>query len=111
MFIGYSNDEFWQDSIFFMDKINHELIPTWLLIITPIIVTVAIPISYFLFIKDKEILISFKKTNEPLYKFLLNKWYLDEIYESLFVKPIMKIGVFFGKKGMKKQLINLALMD
>ena len=104
MFIGYSNDEFWQDSIFFMDKINHELIPTWLLIITPIIVTVAIPISYFLFIKDKEILISFKKTNEPLYKFLLNKWYLDEIYESLFVKPIMKIGVFFWKKGDEKTI-------
>ncbi len=104
MFIGYSNDEFWQDSIFFMDKINHELIPTWLLIITPIVVTVAIPISYFLFIKDKEILISFKKTNEPLYKFLLNKWYLDEIYENLFVKPIMKIGVFFWKKGDEKTI-------
>ena len=34
-----------------------------------------------------------------LYNFLLNKWYIDELYDSLFVKPTKKIGSFFWKKG------------
>ena len=30
---------------------------------------------------------------------MLNKWYFDELYEFLFVKPIKKIGLFFWKSG------------
>tara|TARA_B100001564_G_C20638567_1_gene670929 strand:- start:279 stop:1817 length:1539 start_codon:yes stop_codon:yes gene_type:complete len=99
IFIGHYNSDFWKDSIFFLNKIEHQTIPIWLLSITPVIVIIAIPLSYYLYIKDKSFLEGIKKTNEPLYKFLLNKWYLDEIYEALFVKPILKIGLFFWKKG------------
>ena len=35
----------------------------------------------------------------PLYNFLLNKWYVDELYEKVFVNPSKKIGSFFWKKG------------
>ena len=35
----------------------------------------------------------------PLYHFLLNKWYIYDIYDFIFVKPIKKIGIFFWKKG------------
>ena len=34
-----------------------------------------------------------------LYLFLLNKWYIDELYEKVFVRPSKKIGSFFWKKG------------
>ena len=37
--------------------------------------------------------------NPVLYRFLLNKWYFDEIYDFLFVKPAMWIGKFLWKKG------------
>ena len=38
--------------------------------------------------------------NQPLlYQFLLNKWYFDEIYDFLFVKPAMWLGRFLWKKG------------
>ena len=36
--------------------------------------------------------------NKPFYIFLKNKWYFDEIYEYLFVKPSKKIGLYFWKK-------------
>ena len=36
--------------------------------------------------------------NQPLYEFFKNKWYFDEIYNFIFVKPIMKIGYFLWKK-------------
>ena len=35
----------------------------------------------------------------PLYLFLLNKWYFDELYDAIFVKPALAIGRFFWKKG------------
>ena len=44
----------------------------------------------------------FTNTNLPLYNFLLNKWFIDELYESIFVKPIKKIGAFFWKTGDQK---------
>ena len=44
---------------------------------------------------DFAILEEFKNTNLPLYSFLLNKWYIDELYDLLFVKPAKKIGSFF----------------
>src|SRR3546814_10206538 len=34
-----------------------------------------------------------------LYAFLLNKWYFDELYNVLFVRPAFAIGRFFWKKG------------
>ena len=99
LFIGNFNDVFWKDSIFFLKELNHDHVPTWFLVLTPILVTIAIPISYYYFVYDQKILDNFKKTNMPLYNFLLNKWYIDEIYDYLFVNPLKKIGRFFWKKG------------
>ncbi|MEP5732522.1 MAG: NADH-quinone oxidoreductase subunit L [Sulfitobacter sp.] len=39
------------------------------------------------------------RNQEPLYQFLLNKWYFDEIYDVVFVKPAKAIGRFFWKRG------------
>ena len=37
--------------------------------------------------------------HEPLYKFLLNKWYFDELYWNFLTKPAMWLGRFLWKKG------------
>jgi NADH-quinone oxidoreductase subunit L len=34
-----------------------------------------------------------------LYEFLLNKWYFDELYDAIFVRPALWIGRLFWKKG------------
>ncbi len=97
--IGHLSNDFWLSSIFFLNEIKHDNIPTWFLLTTPIIVVISIPLSFYYFISNPKILESFKKTNEPLYNFLLNKWYIDELYDFIFVKPAKKIGFFFWKKG------------
>ena len=84
---------------FFLNEIKHESIPLWFLLITPILVLISIPISFYLYILKPKILDDFKNTNMPLYNFLLNKWYVDEFYEKVFVNPAKKIGSFFWKKG------------
>ena len=96
--IGHHSEEFWQSSLFFLDEIKHDHIPLWFLLLTPFIVVIAIPLSFYYFVSNTKVLESFKNTNLPLYDFLLNKWYIDELYELIFVKPSKKIGSFFWRK-------------
>jgi len=99
IFIGHHNNDFWQSSIFFLEEIKHDVIPLWFLLLTPFLVTISIPISYYYFVSNTQILRDFKKTNLPLYNFLQNKWYVDEIYDAVFVTPAKKLGSFLWKKG------------
>jgi len=99
IFIGHHNNDFWQSSIFFLEEIKHDVIPLWFLLLTPFLVTISIPISYYYFVSNTQILQDFKKTNLPLYNFLQNKWYVDEIYDAVFVTPAKKLGSFLWKKG------------
>ena len=99
MLIGHDYLDFWKNSIFFVKKIEHLHLPFWLLLATPLLVVVAVPITYYLYIKDTSILSGLKKFNEPLHNFLLNKWYFDELYDFLFIKPLKFIGFVLWKKG------------
>ena len=99
LFIGHHSNDFWQSSIFFLDEIKHDSIPLWFLVLTPILVVISIPISFYYFITNTKILNEIIKTNMPLYNFLANKWYIDEFYELILVKPVKKIGSFLWKKG------------
>ena len=98
-FIGQHSIDFWQSSIFFLNEIKHDSIPLWFLLLTPILVVITIPLSYYYFVYNTKILEEFKKTNLPLYNFLLNKWFIDELYGIIFVKPAKKLGLFFWKQG------------
>ena len=99
IFIGHNSGDFWKDSILFLQTISHDHVPVWLVVTTPVIVILAIPISYYLFIKNENILKNLVLKNKFLYNFLLNKWYFDELYDLIFVIPIKKLGTFFWKKG------------
>ena len=99
LFIGENSESFWLNSIFFIENISHDHIPFWFLVLTPLLVIISIPVSYFLFVKDKKILDGFIEKYKTLYTFLLNKWYIDEFYEIILVNPIKKIGYIFWKKG------------
>ena len=89
-FIGSYFMEFWNNSIFFMSQFTLKHPPLWFLLITPTLVLAAIPIAYYLFIKNENFLKQFIDTNKPLYNFLLNKWYFDELYDFIFVNPAKK---------------------
>ena len=98
LFIGQGGmNNFWQDSIFFLTPLSTEHPPFWFLILTPILVTLSIPIAYYLFVKNKNLTSQIASVNKPLYQFLLNKWYFDELYDVLFVRPSKNIGLFLWK--------------
>jgi len=99
IFIGHDVSKFWGDSILFLETFSHAHPPFFIIILTPLIVILAIPFSYYLFIKNEKIVKNLISRNVLIYKFLLNKWYFDELYNLIFVEPIKKIGTFFWRKG------------
>ena len=97
IFVQGGTNDFWNGSIKFLEPLSSDHPPLWFILITPIIVVLSIPLSYYLFIKNKKIPHSIALLNKPLYTFLINKWYFDELYEIIFIKFSKKIGLFFWK--------------
>jgi NADH-quinone oxidoreductase subunit L len=98
LFIGHGEENlFWAESIKFLKPLSVEHPPTWFLLLTPCLVLSSIPIAYYLFVKNKELSNDIANMNKPLYKFLVNKWYFDELYNVIFINPSKKLGLFFWK--------------
>ena len=98
LFIGNEvSNFFWRDSIFFLKPLSNEHPPFWFLVLTPILVIISIPIAYYFFLKNKNLSEQIVKVNKPLHQFLVNKWYFDELYDAIFVKPSKKFGIFLWK--------------
>ena len=98
LFIGNGViDDFWKQSIFFLEPLSTDHPPLWFLLLTPVLVTLSIPLAYYLFVKNKNLSVQIASVNKPLYEFLLNKWYFDEIYDALFIRPCKKFGLFLWK--------------
>tara|TARA_B110001454_G_scaffold44370_1_gene43391 strand:- start:151 stop:1098 length:948 start_codon:yes stop_codon:yes gene_type:complete len=98
LFIGHDGENhFWGESIKFLNPLSTEHPPLWIILTTPILVILSIPISYYLFVKNKEIPNWFANSNKPIYNFLVNKWYFDELYNLIFVQFSKKIGLYFWK--------------
>ncbi len=97
LFIGHGENIFWAESIKFLEPLSTEHPPTWFLLLTPCLVLLSIPIAYYLFVKNKDLPRAIVSINRPLYNFLVNKWYFDELYEVLFIKSSKKFGLFLWK--------------
>ena len=98
LFVGHGvMSDFWRSSIFFLKPLSTEHPPLWFLVATPILVILSIPIAYYLFVKNKNLPQQIADVNKPLYNFLLNKWYFDELYDALIVNPSKNLGLFLWK--------------
>ncbi|MFL2886763.1 MAG: NADH-quinone oxidoreductase subunit L [Candidatus Pelagibacter sp.] len=106
LFIGHETSyNFWSNSIKFLEPLSKEHPPVWFLFLTPILVILSIPLSFYLFVKNKNLVNKIAQANKPFYLFLKNKWYFDELYDFIFVKSSKKLGYFFWKK------IDVSIID
>jgi len=94
---------FWREALF-AGRENHILdefhnVP-YLVKWSPFIVmAIGFLLAWYMYIKSPDTPKELARQHKGLYQFLLNKWYFDEIYDFLFVRPAMWIGRFFWKKG------------
>jgi NADH-quinone oxidoreductase subunit L len=102
-FIGAGYDAFWKGALF-TGKDNHILhemheVPTWVKLSPFIAMVLGFALSWLFYVKNPSLPVALAKSQPILYRFLLNKWYFDELYDFLFVRPAKAIGRFLWKKG------------
>jgi NADH-quinone oxidoreductase subunit L len=102
-FIGDEESLFWSTAIYRApeNEIIHHLHETPFSIrIAPFFMLVAgFAIAYLFYILRPGLPKRFAEANAPIYKFLLNKWYFDELYELIFVRPGLRLAHFLWQKG------------
>jgi len=68
--------------------------------VAPFILTVlGFAVAYYYYVLHPELPPRMAAQKGMLYTFLYNKWYFDELYELLFVRPAMALGRFLWKVG------------
>jgi len=80
-----------------LDAAHHS--PVWVKISPFIAMLIGLATAYVFYIRDPSIPVRLAARQPILYRFLLNKWYFDEIYETIFIKPALWLGRFLWKKG------------
>jgi len=61
--------------------------------------SIGLVISIIFYIQRPYIPEELAEQQPMLYQFLLNKWYFDELYDLIFVRPTKRIGYFLWKYG------------
>jgi NADH-quinone oxidoreductase subunit L len=76
----------------------HE-VPKWVKVSPFIAMLLGLATAYWFYIVNPELPKRLAESQRPLYLFLLNKWYFDEIYDFLFVQPAKGLGRLLWKRG------------
>jgi NADH-quinone oxidoreductase subunit L len=102
-FIGGGLEGFWRSSLA-LGQENHileemEHIP-WLVSLSPTLMMLGgLLVAYYMYVVERTAPQRLADAFPALYRFLLNKWYFDELYDMIFVRPAFAIGRFFWKGG------------
>lgn len=102
-FYGDNSDAFWKGSLYLGpdNHIIHEFhhVP-WQVKVAPFAaMLLGLMIAYLFYIRKPSLAKNLAGRNPWLYKFLLNKWYFDELYNVVFVAPAKKLGAVLWKRG------------
>jgi NADH-quinone oxidoreductase subunit L len=83
---------------------NHVLheahyVPWWVKLSPFIAMLAGFLLAFQFYIRKPHLPKMLAEQQAPLYNFLLNKWYFDELYDVIFVRPATAIGRFLWKQG------------
>ncbi len=103
VFAGNGVEEFFRTSLFFA-KDNHVLenmehMPQLLALLPTAMMVIGFLIAWLFYIRRPDLPVELARQHEALYKFLLNKWYFDELYDAIFVRPMKWLGYTLWKGG------------
>ena len=81
----------------------HEA-PVWVKVAPFFAMVFGFLLSYLFYIRSPHLPGQLANNQPILHRFLLNKWYFDEIYDAIFIKPAMAIGRFLWKRGDERTI-------
>jgi len=102
-FVGDQAASFWGNSLFVLE--GHDALenahhsPIWVKFLPLVVGIAGIALAYLMYMFAPELPGALANGFPRLYRFLLNKWYFDELYDKVFVKPSFTLGYGFWKSG------------
>jgi NADH-quinone oxidoreductase subunit L len=102
-FIGHEAEEFWRGALFYGPQ-NHILhamheVPGFVGLMPTLMMVVGALIAVYAYVIAPAAPAAWAKANPILYRFLLNKWYFDELYNLIFIRPAFWLGRLFWHGG------------
>src|SRR5436190_108949 len=103
LFAGHDVADFFGDSLKFaagshlLEEMHH--IPLLIGMAPTVMMAIGFVVAWEFYIRSPELPAELARQQEPLYKFLLNKWYFDEIYDFLIVRPTLWLARALWKYG------------
>jgi NADH-quinone oxidoreductase subunit L len=73
--------------------------PAWVKVSPFVAMVLGFLLAWKFYIRSPELPAKLAAQQRPLYLFLLNKWYFDELYDAIFVRPAKWLGRFLWQKG------------
>jgi NADH-quinone oxidoreductase subunit L len=102
-FIGHDEALFWGTALYrapennIVEEMHH--VPAWVIWSPFVAMVIGFAVSWLFYIRRPDLPGKLAAANEPVYQFLLNKWYFDELYDLIFVRPAKWLGRFLWKQG------------
>ncbi len=101
-FVGHDAEHFWKSSLasgqyHVFEEMHH--VPFWVAWSPTVMLLLGFVLAYWMYIRRPEMPARAAAQQPILYRFLLNKWYFDEIYDFVFVRGAKWLGRFLWKKG------------
>ncbi|MBX9843913.1 MAG: NADH-quinone oxidoreductase subunit L [Xanthobacteraceae bacterium] len=107
-FAGHHTAEFFRDSLKqggIIEEMHHA--PAWVVYLPTVMLALGWGIASYIYLYRTEIADNLARQHRLLYEFLLNKWYFDELYDLIFVRPAIWIGRVFWKQGDGRMIDGL----
>jgi NADH-quinone oxidoreductase subunit L len=103
LFTGHGVEEFFRQSLKFAEG-NHVLedmehVPFLIGILPTLMMAIGFAVAWQFYLRKPELPVELARQHDTLYRFLLNKWYFDEIYDFLLVRPTFRLGRLLWKGG------------
>lgn len=100
-FISEGDGEFWKGSLVFHEHLIHAMhsVPTWVKWAPFTVMALGFLTAWYAYIRNPKFPAAFVGQFGALHKFIYNKWFFDELYAFLFVRPAFWLGRLFWKQG------------
>jgi NADH-quinone oxidoreductase subunit L len=102
VFIGTGATEFWGKALVLAaDERGGEAqaMPAWVTMAATLAMASGFGLSFLYYVAVPSLPALTARLFKPIYVFLLNKWYFDELYDALLVRPTLRLGRFLWKVG------------
>ncbi|AWM86902.1 NADH-quinone oxidoreductase subunit L [Microvirga sp. 17 mud 1-3] len=110
-FLGHGYEAFWKGALFtrpdnhILEEMHH--IPGWVPLLPTVMMILGFVLAVYMYIVDTKVPVQLATDHPILYRFLLNKWYFDEIYDAIFVRPAIRLGRILWRTGDQRIIDGL----